>query len=66
MFTLNHLSLQHLKVGLKGQPPILDGPTYNDIKQEESTWCIEDKKEVIINIEKVIEFNSNSLICLSL
>jgi len=47
------LSLQHLKIGLRGQPPILDGETYNEIKVEESTWCIEDRQTVIVNVEKV-------------
>lgn len=26
---------------------------YNDVKVEESTWCIQDKKIVLINMEKV-------------
>ena len=42
-----------MKIGLRGQPPILDGETYNEIKVEESTWCIEDRQIVIVNVEKV-------------
>lgn len=42
-----------LKAGLKGHPPIIDGETYNNIKVEESTWIIEDRKSLIITIQKV-------------
>ncbi|XP_067935798.1 nuclear migration protein nudC-like [Watersipora subatra] len=42
-----------LKVGLKGSPAILDGEMYAKVKVEECTWCIEDKKIVIINLEKM-------------
>ncbi|XP_050416104.2 nuclear migration protein nudC [Patella vulgata] len=46
-------SKKHLKVGLKGHPPIIDGECYNSIKIDESTWVIQDKKDLLINIEKV-------------
>ena len=46
--------VQHLKVGLKGKPPVIDCDTHKEIKIEESTWCIEDGREVILNIEKVM------------
>ena len=45
---------QHLQVGLKGQPLIIDGETEKETKVEESTWSLEDKKILIVNIEKVI------------
>ena len=32
---------------------MIDGELLHDIKVEESTWCIEDKKTVIVNFEKV-------------
>lgn len=47
------LFIQHLKAGLKGHPPIIDGELQHEIKVEESTWTIEDKKVVQIAIQKV-------------
>lgn len=44
---------RHLKIGLRGQSPVLDGELYNEIKVEESTWCIEDRQTILVNIEKV-------------
>jgi len=44
---------KHLKVGVRGQPPIIDGETYNEIKVEESTWTLVDQQNIMISIEKV-------------
>jgi len=44
---------KHLKVGIKGQPLIIDGDFPKEVKLEESTWVLEDKKCVLFNIEKV-------------
>lgn len=44
---------KHLKVGIKGQPPIIDGDFPKEVKLEESTWVLEDKKTILLNIEKV-------------
>jgi len=44
---------KHLKVGIKGQPPIIDGDFPKEVKLEESTWVLEDKKTLLLNIEKV-------------
>lgn len=42
-----------LAAGIKGSPLILNGETPKEIKVDESTWCLEDKKTLLINVEKV-------------
>ena len=42
----------HLKLGLKGQPPIIDGELYQPIKVEDSFWSLEDQKAVSILLTK--------------
>lgn len=44
---------KHLKVALKGKDPVIDGDLFTTIKLEECSWCIEDKKILLINLEKV-------------
>ncbi|XP_054716656.1 nuclear migration protein nudC-like [Uloborus diversus] len=44
---------KHLKVGLKGHPPIIDGELFNNIKKEECCWVMEDNKTISITLEKV-------------
>ncbi|CAM9470602.1 unnamed protein product, partial [Heterosigma akashiwo] len=41
-----------LTVGLKGQPPIIDGELHKEIKLDDSFWTLEDGKEVAINLQK--------------
>ncbi len=44
---------KHLKVGLKGHKPIIDGELYNEIKVEDCCWVLQDSKSVLITLEKV-------------
>uniref|UniRef100_A0A0B7AID3 Nuclear migration protein nudC n=1 Tax=Arion vulgaris TaxID=1028688 RepID=A0A0B7AID3_9EUPU len=48
-----NIEKRKLSIGLKGHPPVLEGTMYNDVKVDESTWCLQDKKLILINIEKV-------------
>ena len=44
---------RQLKVALKGHPAIIDDRLDHEIKVEESTWLLEDKRALLIHIEKV-------------
>lgn len=46
-----------LFVGLKGQPPIIDGELCDEVKTEESMWVLQDGKTILINIEKLKGMN---------
>ena len=47
------ISKKHLKCGLKGHPPIIDSDFPHEVKLEDSIWCIEDGKQLLITLEKV-------------
>ncbi|ETN79639.1 CS domain protein [Necator americanus] len=43
----------HIRVALKGHPPVIDGASFGEIKTESSAWVLEDKKVVVISFEKM-------------
>ncbi|KAK9829037.1 hypothetical protein WJX72_003559 [[Myrmecia] bisecta] len=43
----------HLKVGVKGQPPIIDDELSEPVKQEDSFWNLQDGCLLEINLQKV-------------
>ncbi|XP_026751048.1 nuclear migration protein nudC [Galleria mellonella] len=51
------ISKRHLKVGVKGQPLIIDGELDADVKMEESTWVLQDGRNLLVNLEKVNKMN---------
>lgn len=44
---------KHLKIGLKGHDFIIDGDLEHDIKVEETTWVLNDGKEIVLTITKI-------------
>ena len=48
---------QHLKVGLKGQPPLLDGTLFGEVKPEDCFWTMEDKCRVVVTLTKATDMS---------
>jgi len=44
---------KHIKIGIKGKEPIIDGDLLKEVKLEESTWTLQDKKIMMVQLEKV-------------
>ncbi|XP_061356165.1 protein BOBBER 1-like isoform X2 [Gastrolobium bilobum] len=51
-FVICEIKKNHLKVGLKGQPPIIDGELYRPVKPDDCYWSIEDQKTLSILLTK--------------
>ncbi|EAU93179.1 nuclear movement protein nudC [Coprinopsis cinerea okayama7 len=47
------IAKKKLRVGLKGQEPIMDGDLCKEIKVEDSTWTLQDQKNVLVHLEKL-------------
>ncbi|GLU12017.1 hypothetical protein SLE2022_287260 [Rubroshorea leprosula] len=51
-FVVCDIKKNQLKVGLKGQPPIIDGDLYKPIKADDCYWSIEDESSLSILLTK--------------
>ncbi|CDP05070.1 unnamed protein product [Coffea canephora] len=51
-FIACEIKKNHLKFGLKGQPPIIDGELYQPIRVDDSIWSLEDQRFVSICLSK--------------
>ncbi|KAM7490264.1 hypothetical protein LguiA_033185 [Lonicera macranthoides] len=49
---LCEIKKNHLKVGLKGQPTIIDGDFFKPVKVEDCFWSLEDQKSVSLLLTK--------------
>jgi len=52
-----NIAKKWLKVGLKGQPLLIDGELCAEIKLEDSVWVLQDGKNVLITLEKINQMN---------
>ncbi|XP_047179881.1 protein BOBBER 1-like isoform X2 [Vigna umbellata] len=51
-FVFCEIKKNHLKVGLKGQPPIIEGELYRSVKPDDCYWSIEDQCALSILLTK--------------
>ncbi|XP_043699251.1 protein BOBBER 1-like isoform X2 [Telopea speciosissima] len=51
-FVSCEIKKNHLKVGLKGQPPIIEGDLYQSVKVDDCFWSIEDSKSISVLLTK--------------
>ncbi|XP_044464029.1 protein BOBBER 1-like [Mangifera indica] len=51
-FVVCEIKKNHLKVGLKGQPPIIDGELSQNVKPDDCYWSIEDQNSISILLTK--------------
>ncbi|GAA5828060.1 hypothetical protein JCM11251_005715 [Rhodosporidiobolus azoricus] len=43
----------YVKVGLKGQEPVLEGELAKEVRVDDSTWTLDDSREITLSLEKV-------------
>ncbi|GAA6054967.1 hypothetical protein JCM3770_004073 [Rhodotorula araucariae] len=47
------LRKDYIRVGLKGATPVLEGTLAKEIRVDDSTWTLDDSREVTVSLEKV-------------
>ncbi|KAM3376067.1 protein BOBBER 1 [Capsicum galapagoense] len=56
-FIVCDIKKNHLTVGLKGQPPIIDGELYQPVKVDDCFWSLEDQKSVSVLLTKKVQMD---------
>ncbi|KZV17189.1 salt tolerance protein 5-like protein [Dorcoceras hygrometricum] len=51
-FIACEIKKQYIKVGLKGQPPVIEGDLFQPVKVEDCFWSLEDQKSISILLTK--------------
>ncbi|CAA2955871.1 Hypothetical predicted protein [Olea europaea subsp. europaea] len=51
-FIACEIKKNYLKVGLKGQPPVIDGELFQPVKVDDCFWSLEDQKSISILLTK--------------
>jgi hypothetical protein len=46
------IKTNYLKIGLKGQPPIIDGELYKPVKVNDCFWSLEDRRAISVQMSK--------------
>ncbi|ESL12194.1 nuclear movement protein [Trypanosoma rangeli SC58] len=49
---LVQITATNIVVGFRGKPPIISGELYRTVKADECTWCVEDKRLLVITLVK--------------
>ncbi|KAK4485350.1 hypothetical protein RD792_007988 [Penstemon davidsonii] len=51
-FIVCEIKKNHIKVGVKGQPPVIDGELFQHVKVDDCFWSLEDQKSISILLTK--------------
>ncbi|GAA6020326.1 hypothetical protein JCM10207_003228 [Rhodosporidiobolus poonsookiae] len=43
----------HVRAGLKGEAPVLEGELAREVRVDDSTWTLDDSRDLVLSLEKV-------------